>query len=463
MQDSTLKEGKILIIDDERANVRFLEIVLQQAGYQNVFSTMDPRQALFLCSELKPDLLLLDLHMPHLDGFTLMQILQIQPDFRSVPILVLTADGAVSARHRALAEGAKDFLIKPLDELEVLLRIHNLLETSFRNELLESKVKEAQRFMLSTLDALSSHVAVLDNDGNILTANRAWQQFSAANGGDAFSCGVGANFLTTCVRASGGEADKAWAIARGIRQVMAGEIREFQLEYSCHSPVERRWFTVRVTPFLSEGPVRVVVAHEDITERKRIEDELEQVRWETVQRLARAAEYRDETTGQHIHRVGHTAGRIAQAMGLPVRQVMLLEHAAPLHDVGKIGIPDTILFKPERLTEEEFALMKQHTCMGAQILSGSSSSLLQRAEEIALYHHEHWDGTGYIGLKGENIPLSGRIVSVADAFDVLTHDRPFQKAWTVAAAVAEVENQSGRQFDPQVVAAFLTLPHAELV
>lgn len=295
MLDSILKEAKILIIDDERANVRFLEIVLQQAGYHNVFSTMDPRQALFVCSELQPDLLLLDLHMPHLGGFELMQILRAEPGFRPVPILVLTADSAVSVRHQALAEGAKDFLIKPLDQIEVLLRIENLLETRFRNELLEAKVQEAQRFLLSTFDALTSHVAVLNQDGKILVANKAWRNFSEANGGNVRSCGVGANYLAICEQASSGEAEQAWAVARGIRQVIEGEVGEFHTEYTCHSPADRRWFTVRVTPFVGEGPIRVVIAHENITERKLIEMEL----WEMVQRLESAAKTQDDTTGKY--------------------------------------------------------------------------------------------------------------------------------------------------------------------
>jgi response regulator RpfG family c-di-GMP phosphodiesterase len=376
---------------------------------------------------------------------------------------VLTADGTVPSRHRALAEGAKDFLIKPLDELEVLLRIHNLLETSFRNELLARNVEEAQRFLLSTFDSLTSHVAVIDQNGEILAANRAWKQYSEANDGSTYACGVGANYLAACEAAVGPEADQAWAVVRGIRQVMGGEIKEFHLEYPCHSPGKRRWFTVRVTPFAGEGPVRVVVAHENISDRKRIEAELELAQWETVQRLARVAEYRDESPDLHIQRVGAIAGRIAQAMGLPADQVLLLEQAAPLHDVGKIGVPDTILLKPGELTAEEFLLMKEHTTIGGQILSGSSSCILQMAEEIALYHHERWNGEGYMELHGESIPLSARIVTVADVFDVLTHARPSEQAWSVAAAVAEIEKQSGHQFDPQVVSAFLTLPHDTLV
>ena len=168
MLDSVLKEGKILIVDDERANVRFLEIVLEQAGYHNVFSTSDPCQALFLCSELQPDLMLLDLHMPYLDGFAVMRMLQTHPDFQSMPIIVLTADSTVPVRHRALSEGAKDFLLKPLDEIEVLLRIRNLLETRFHNELLEAKVQEAYRFLLSAFDSLPFHTAALDDAGKTI-------------------------------------------------------------------------------------------------------------------------------------------------------------------------------------------------------------------------------------------------------------------------------------------------------
>jgi DNA-binding response OmpR family regulator len=273
MQDSILKEGKILIIDDERANVRFLEIVLEQAGYHNVFSTTDPCQALFLCEELRPDLLLLDLHMPHLDGFALMQILHTEPDYRAMPILVLTADGTVPVRHRALAEGAKDFLLKPLDEVEVLLRIRNLLETHFRHELLEAKIRETQRFMRSTFDALTSHVAVLDQDGKILAANRAWRMSRDTHCGDAESCDVGANYLAICDQAAGIEAEQARAVARGIRQVMGGVAREFHMEYSCHTPVEPCACIVRVTPFDGDGPVRVVVAHDNTTAHNQREEE----------------------------------------------------------------------------------------------------------------------------------------------------------------------------------------------
>ncbi len=263
-----LTQGRILIVDDELANVRFLEIVLKQAGYNNVYSTTDPTHILSFFTRFKPDVLLLDLHMPSCDGFAVMQQLQAHPEFNSVPILVLTADGTVRVRHKALTEGARDFLIKPLDETEVLLRINNLLETRFQNTLLEQKVQEAQRFLRSTFDALTSHVAVLDERGTIIATNKAWRAFAEENDGVETACDIGANYLEVCDRAAADGIPEATAAVQGIRQVMAQEVREFLLEYPCHSPDIQSWFVMRVTQFIGAGPVRVVIAHENITERK---------------------------------------------------------------------------------------------------------------------------------------------------------------------------------------------------
>ena len=268
MPEAVLKQGKILIVDDEKANIRFLEVILQQAGYTNVHSTTDSRQSLALFCRIEPDLVLLDLTMPHLDGFAVMQQLHEEMPEHTVPILVLTADAISATKHKALKQGAKDFLTKPLDEIEVLLRINNLLETRFHNVLLEAKVRERTQ-------------------------------------------------------------------------------------------------------------------------------DLEKAQLETLQRLALAAEYRDDDTGLHTKRVGLIAARIAEALDVNPAQADLILRAAPLHDVGKIGITDAILLKPGKLTDEEFATMKQHTVIGAKMLSGSTSPWLQLAEEITLTHHERWDGGGY--------------------------------------------------------------------
>ena len=183
--------------------------------------------------------------------------------------------------------------------------------------------------------------------------------------------------------------------------------------------------------------------------------ELLRTRLQIVQRLARAAEYRDNETGQHILRVGYSAVRMSEDLGWDEEGRRMMLHASPLHDVGKIGVPDAILLKPGTLTADEWYSMKRHTTIGGEILDGDDSRLLTLAREIAMTHHERWDGSGYPdGLVGEAIPISGRIVSVVDVFDALTSERPYKKAWSIETAAQLVRDSAGTQFDPDIVDAF---------
>jgi putative two-component system response regulator len=339
MPDWPLDEASILVIDDQESNLHILERMCRGAGYERIRTISDPRQALEAFEEAKPDLVLLDLVMPHLDGFEVMAQIRARVQREEyLPILVLTTDVSPESRQKALSIGAKDFVNKPFDRGEVELRIRNLLETRF-------VYRELRR-----------------NNENL-----------------------------------------------------------------------------------------------EIMVRQRTSD-LEEARLEILERLAVAAEYRDDTTGQHTRRVGRVSALISRALGLTKDEVELMERAAPLHDVGKIGVPDQILLKGGRLTPEEFSLMKTHTTIGAKILGDSRNRLLQFAEEIALYHHEHWDGTGYTpGLAGESIPLSARIVAIADVYDSLTHERPYKRAWSKDEAVTEIKAGTGSHFDPDVVGAFLEI------
>jgi PAS domain S-box-containing protein len=192
-----------------------------------------------------------------------------------------------------------------------------------------------------------------------------------------------------------------------------------------------------------------------VAERTR---ELDEARAETLQRLAVAAEYRDDETSQHTQRVGSAAAELARRLELPEDEIEVLRESAALHDVGKLGIPDALLLKPGKLTAAEYEVMKTHTVLGARLLSGSASPVLQMAAVIAETHHERWDGTGYpAGLAGEDTPLAGRIVAVADVYDALTHDRPYKTAWTAPRATEEIARGAGSQFDPEVVGAFLAI------
>jgi putative two-component system response regulator len=329
------RQARILIVDDEAANVELLKRLLGRAGFTRIDCTTDPREAAPMFERLRPDLVLLDLHMPHMSGLQVIDELNELGDATYLPILMLTGDMTPEARREALSRGAKDFVNKPFHADEVLLRIRTLLETRFlylqiqsQNQMLEAKVQERTQ-------------------------------------------------------------------------------------------------------------------------------ELEAAQIEILERLARAAEFRDDKTGQHTERVGQMAALLAQELGLPDALVTLIRRAAPLHDVGKIGIPDVVLLKLGKLTDEEFTLVKTHTTIGARILSGSRFSLLKLAEEIAFSHHERWNGTGYEGIAGDSIPLAGRIVTIADVFDALTQKRPYKAAWPIADAVAEIKRQRGRQFDPAIVDAFL--------
>ena len=343
--DQELQRLRILAVDDEESNLLLLRRILERAGYTQVATTREPGQVARMFLESRPDLVLLDLHMPGMDGFEVMERLApLTDEGEGVPFLVLTADATEETKRRALSVGARDFLTKPVDHIELLLRVRNLLQ-----------VQQLQQRLRKQNASLEDEVA----------------------------------------------------------------------------------------------------------ERTR---DLEQARLEILERLTLAAEYRDDDTQEHAWRIGRTCALLAVALGRPQEQVDLIQRAAPLHDIGKIGIPDAVLLKPGKLTDEEFDVIKTHARIGAEILSGSQSPLLRLAQRVAITHHERWDGNGYPGgLSGDAIPLAGRIVAVADVFDALTHERPYKQAWPVEKAVAEILTQAGRQFDPSVVEAFSTLDHLKLI
>jgi putative two-component system response regulator len=338
MQTAARQNPKILIIDDHADHCLLLQTILREGGLHHHKVITEPRAAISAFHEFLPDLILLDLLMPGLDGFEVLRQLHLcisQTDY--LPIAVLTADQSQAAKQKALSLGAKDLVTKPFENAEVLLRIHTLLATRYlhreleqRNEALDQSVRER------TVDVADAQMEVLH-------------------------------------------------------------------------------------------------------------------------RLALVAEHHDDNTGRHTYRVGELAALLGRSLDFPEPGVQMLRMAAPLHDLGKIGIPDSILLKPGKLSAEEYKLIQTHTIIGGRMLTGSKLPILQLAETIALFHHERWDGCGYRGLQSEAIPIEARIVSIADTFDVLTHERPYKAAWPVPDAIAEIRSQSGRQFDPRLVNVFTEL------
>lgn len=329
------EEARILIVDDQPANVLLLEKMLRMEGFSNISIQSDSRLVEQDYLDQPFDLVLLDLNMPHLDGFQVMsQLQQIEQD-SYLPILVLTAQSDPATRLLALEAGAKDFVSKPFDRVEVMSRIRNMLEV----RLLHNQMRDQNHIL-----------------------------------------------------------------------------------------------------------------EEKVRERTR---ELHDSRLEVIRRLGRAAEYRDNETGLHIIRMSKFSECLGRMAGMSAEEADMLLNASPMHDIGKIGIPDSILLKPGKLDADEWETMKTHAAIGAEILSGHHSPLMEMARVIALTHHEKWDGTGYPNqLMGEEIPLVGRITALCDVFDALTTERPYKKAWTVDDATGYIRDNRGKHFDPALVEAF---------
>ena len=234
-----------------------------------------------------------------------------------------------------------------------------------------------------------------------------------------------------------------------------------------NKPFKANQIKVRVANLLQTRFLHLELTKHSFSLEQKVHErtlELETARLDVVQRLALASEYRDYTTGQHTERVGVLAAQLARRLGFGEDEVELIQRAASLHDIGKIGIPDDVLLKPGKLSPQEWTVMKTHVELGAKLLAHSGSQLVQLAETVALTHHERYDGSGYPrGLAGDDIPLVGQIVAVADVFDTLTHVRPYKPAWSVAEAVAEIKNQRGKWFSPRVVDVFLSFVEPQRV
>jgi putative two-component system response regulator len=333
-----IQKTKILIIDDQKLHALFLKKILADEGFQNIEVVVDSVKALPVFREFSPELVILDMIMPQLDGFQVMNQLN---EFRRdhyLPILALSSDKSSDLRLRALQSGATDFLNKPYENLEMMFKIRNMIEmralhmeVQNQNKILEIKVQSRTK-----------------------------------------------------------------------------ELRDTQLDI--------------------------------------------------IRRLAQAAEFRDNDTGMHIIRMSQYCQKFGSVLGLSENDCELILNASPLHDIGKIGIPDRILLKPSKLTDDEYEIMKTHTTIGAHLLSGSNSPVMKMAQIIAETHHERWDGRGYPKqLKGNEIPLIGQLCSICDIFDALTSVRPYKEAWTVKQAVDEIKRLNGLAFGPDIVERFVAI------
>lgn len=329
---NSIPQATVLVVDDTPENIDVLSGLLQQ-DYK-VKAAINGKVALAIAArEPKPDIILLDIMMPEIDGYEVCRRLKAEPMTAGIPIIFVTAKSDVEDEKLGLELGAVDYITKP-----------------FSPPIVKARVR--------------THLALYDQSRHL----------------------------------------------------------------------------------------------EELVQQRT--QELQETRLQIIRRLGRAAEYKDNETGMHVIRMSWYTKFLAQALQMPEEWCELLYNAAPMHDIGKIGIPDNILLKPGKLDADEWQVMQRHCEYGAEIIGEHDSAILTLAREIAIHHHEKWDGSGYPhGLKGEQIPLSARIVAVADVFDALTCERPYKKAWSEQAAIELLQKEAGKHFDPQLIPLFIeTLP-----
>ncbi len=335
--DSGSSNAKILIVDDVPNNREIIEHALEEKGY-DIVQAPSGEVALKITPRSRPDLILLDIMMPGIDGFETCKRLKEDEATRDIPVIFITARGGDQDILKGFHLGGVDYITKPFKDEEVRARV-------------------------------KTHVNL-----------------------------------------------------QKVRKTLG---------------------------------IQNKVLKKKVEERTK---ELSDTRLEIIYRLGRATEYSDKITGSHIMRISKFCGLLGHACGMNDEEVGLLIHASPMHDVGKIGIPDSILLKPGKLDSKEFELIQKHVNIGAELLSGSKLKLIQMAKTIAETHHERWDGSGYPnGLKGKEIPLEGRICSLCDVFDSLLSESPYKKAWTIENTMETIERLRGKSFDPYLVKLFKEL------
>ena len=436
----------ILIVDDNTKNIQLAANVLKTTGLYNIFFATSGEKGTEQLKLREHSLILLDINMPGIDGYETARIIKNDPLYGKIPIIFLSANANKESIKKAFENGGEDYITKPFDEFELIHRVNTHVELFQTKERLQTEVDNT-RVLLDqykfAVDA-GSLVSKTDLDGVITYVNDKFCEVSKYSREELI--GQPHNISRS--------PDVSKEFFRDLWQTIQNKKTWNGLVKNRAKDGNAYYVEATVMPILNaQGDIlEYISVRTDVTKEIELREEITSSQKEILYTLGELGEWRSKETGEHVQRVSLFSEVLANAYGCNDKDVALLKMASPMHDIGKVVIPDKILLKPAKLTDEEFETIKMHTVYGWEIFHKSKHSLLQTAALISYEHHEKWDGTGYPrGLSGEDIHIFGRITSVADVFDALSNKRVYKEAWSIEKTLEFIKSERGKAFEPKIV------------
>ncbi len=436
----------ILIIDDNTKNIQVAANVLKSTSLYNIFFATSGEKGIEQLKLRDYSLILLDINMPGLDGYETASIIKNDTKIDKIPIIFLSANANKESIRKGFEHGGEDYITKPFDETELIHRVKTHVELFIAKKILQDEVDDTKILLEQYKLAvdIGSLVSKTDTKGIITYVNDKFCEVAKYSKDEL----IGQNH--NIVRSP--DVNKLifknlWKTIKS-KNIWNGIIKNRAKDGSSY------FVDATIIPLLnSDGNIiEYISIRTDMTQEMELREDIVATQREVIYTLGELGEWRSKETGDHVNRVSLFSEVLAQAYGCKQENIELLKMASPMHDIGKVIIPDKILLKPGKLTDEEFTIIKEHTIYGWEIFNKSRHTLLQAAALIAHEHHEKWDGSGYPkGLKGLDIHIFGRITAIADVFDALSHDRVYKKAWSIDKTLEYIKNESGQSFEPKLV------------
>ncbi len=436
----------ILIIDDNPKNIQVAANVLKSTDYFNIYFATSGEAGIKQLEKRTYSLILLDINMPELDGYQTAKIIKQNPKTRNIPIIFLSANADHESINKGFEYGGQDYITKPFQQSELIHRVTTHVELFLAKKALQKEVDTSHLLLQQYKDAIdiSALVSKTDPEGIITYVNEPFCQISQYTESEL----LGKSHRIIRHPDVPKETFKEMWETITAKKVWKGTIQNRKKDGSSY------FVDATIIPITdSEGQIiEYISVRNDITDQIVAKEQILSAQKEILYTLGELGELRSQETGDHVNRVALYSELLARYYGMDRQDVEMFKMASPMHDIGKIAIPDHILLKPGKLTDAEFEHMKEHAEIGYEIFKKSPHRMLQMAAMISYEHHEKWDGSGYPrGLKGEEISICGRITAIADVFDALAHDRVYKKAWPIEEVLEFMKAQSGKAFDPKLI------------